>query len=152
MKTTSREAVSEFVAQRTLALVGASRSGRKFGNVLARELRAKGYTVFVVHPDAETIGGEKCYRSLRDLPEPVGGLVSAVNRASTDKVVEEALEAGIDRVWLQQGTDTPRAVELCRDKGIAVVSGECLLMFAEPVGGVHRFHRGLWRLLGKLPH
>jgi hypothetical protein len=51
----SKAAVSDFLAQRTLAVVGASRKGSKFGNTAYKELKAKGYKVIPVNPHAEII-------------------------------------------------------------------------------------------------
>ena len=55
--------------------------------------------------------------------------------------------AGIPRVWLHRGMGgkaaPEEAVRACRDAGIPVVDGACLLMFAAPVAGFHRFHRHL---------
>ncbi len=148
----TRALVSDFVSQRTLALVGMSRSGKKFGNAAYRELTAKGYTVYAVHPGAESIGSARCWPSLAALPKPVDGVVVVVPPAATGKVVEEAHAAGIPRVWMQQGAESPDAIRYCDEHGIAVVHHECILMFAEPLGWFHRAHRGLWRLLGKLPN
>ena len=148
---TDRRTVREFMAQRTLALVGVSRGGKKFGNSVLKEMTAKGYTVFPVHPSAESIAGVRCWPSLKTLPEPVGGVVIAVPPAETEKVVRDAAEAGIKRVWMQQGSQSPEAIRFCEEHGISVVRRECILMFTEPVTSIHRVHRGLWRLLGKLP-
>jgi hypothetical protein len=147
----SQKLVSDFLSQRTLALVGMSRSGRKFGNSVYKELKAKGYTVFPVHREAQEINGERCWPSLRSLPEPVGGVVIVVPPRETEKIVEEAVEAGIGRVWMQQGSESGKAVRFCEEKGIQVVQRECILMFAEPVGFFHRVHRWLRGLVGKLP-
>lgn len=147
----TRALVSDFVAQRTLAVVGVSRSGKKFGNAAYRELTAKGYTVHAVHPEAEAIEGAPCWPSLAALPKPVGGVVVVVPPAQTAQVVREARAAGIPRVWMQQGAESPEAIRYCEEHGIAVVHHECILMFAEPLGWFHRAHRGLWRLLGRLP-
>ncbi|MEW5701691.1 MAG: CoA-binding protein [Candidatus Zixiibacteriota bacterium] len=143
--------VAEFLAQRTLAVVGASREPRKFGNVVCRELAAKGYRVFAVNPYAQEIDGQPCHPSLNALPEPVGGAVIVVPPAQTEKVVKDAGAAGIHRVWMQRGSESPAALDFCRERGIDVVHGECILMFVEPTGFVHRVHRGLWGLFGKLP-
>jgi hypothetical protein len=67
---TSKAAVMDFVNQRSLAVVGVSRSGRKFGNTAYRELKAKKYRLVPVHPDAETLEGDPCARSLANLPTP----------------------------------------------------------------------------------
>ncbi|MBN1447084.1 MAG: CoA-binding protein [Bacteroidetes bacterium] len=148
---TSKSSVDAFVAQKTLALAGASRSGKKFGNSVLKELRQKGYTVYPVHPEAETIDGVRCYRSFADLPEEVGGALLVVKPEQTTQLVRDAKEAGIRRVWMQQGSQSEDAVQFCRDHGIDVVQKECILMFTEPVNGVHSFHRWLWKVFGKLP-
>jgi predicted CoA-binding protein len=148
---TSKAAVEDFVSQRTLAVVGASSGGKKFGNMAMKELRNKGYRVFPVHPTADEIDGESCCKDLSSLPEPVGGVLVVVPPAETEKVVRDAAEAGITRVWMQQGAGSDAAIEFCEEQGMTVVHGECILMFAEPVGGGHRFHRWIWKVLGKLP-
>jgi len=146
----NRQAIDEFLRERALAVVGASRGGRKFGNTVYRELLAKGYRVFAVHPEAPAIEGKPCWPDLKLLPEPVGGVVVVVPPARTEEVVRQAHEAGIRRVWMQQGAESPEAVRFCEANGMSVVQKECILMFAEPAG-FHRFHRWLWGLLGKLP-
>jgi hypothetical protein len=148
---TSKAAVADFVGQRKLAVVGVSRQGKKFGNFAFRELRSKGYELFPVHPQAETIEGERCYPSLRALPEPVDALLIVVPPAQTEQVVRDAATAGIRRVWMQQGAESPAAIKFCQENGIREVHGECILMFSEPLAWWHRAHRWAWRLLGKLP-
>jgi predicted CoA-binding protein len=147
---TTRSAVDGFLASRRLALAGASRGGKKFGNAVLKTLAAKGYDVAVVHPEAAEIDGVPCYRSLGDLPDGVEGLVLVVPPAQTATLVREAAAAGIPRIWMQQGSASRDAVAFCREHGIDVVHGECILMFAEPTG-IHRLHRWLWGLFGKLP-
>lgn len=149
---TTKTAVADFVAQPTLALVGVSRRGKKFGNMALRALKAKGYRVFPVHPQADQIEGEPCYSSLSALPEPVEGVLIVVPPDETEKVVRDAAAAGIRRVWMQQGAESQAAIRFCEEHGISVVQRECILMFAQPVVSFHRFHRWVWKALGKLPH
>ncbi len=147
---TQQANVEAFLNSKTLALAGASSGGKKFGNAVLKELSNKGYKLLLVHPKADTIEGHECYPSLAQLPETVGGLVLVVPPAQTDKLVREAHAVGITKVWMQQGSASPEAVKYCEENGISVVSGECILMFAQPQG-LHRFHHWLWGLLGKLP-
>lgn len=147
---TTRSAVEQFLAQRSLALAGASRSGKKFGNTVFKELTAKGYEVALVHPAAPDIGGHRCYPAVTELPHEVGGLVLVVPPDQTEGLVRQAASAGIRHVWMQQGSESPKAVEFCQANGINEVHGECILMFAQP-SGIHKFHGWVWRLLGKLP-
>ncbi|MFH1178055.1 MAG: CoA-binding protein [Acidobacteriota bacterium] len=146
-----RAAIDDFVAQRTLAIAGVSRSGKSFSNAALKELKAKGYRVFAVNPNASEIDGMPCYASFTALPESVGGALVIVPPEHSESVVRAAAAAGIARVWLQQGAESPAATEAGREAGISLVHGHCILMFAEPVRSFHRFHRFIWRLLGKLP-
>ncbi len=151
MKTTSSAAVKDFLSQRVLAVAGVSKNSKKFGNVIYRELKSKGYQLYPVNPNADTIQGERCYNSLKVLPEGVGGVIIVTPKSETEKVVKDAVNTGIPRIWIQQGAETTEAVCLCRENGISVVHGECILMFAEPVAFPHSAHRFIWRMLGKLP-
>lgn len=147
----NRAAVDRFIGIKTLALVGASRSGKKFGNTVLKELLAKGYTVYPVHPDATEIGGQPAYPSLSATPTKPGGVVVVVPPGRAAQVVHDAHLAGIDAVWLQQGAGSPEAVRYAETNGMTVVDGECILMFAEPAAWFHRAHRWIWKISGKLP-
>jgi len=147
----SKKVVDEFLNQRTLALVGASRSGKKFGNSILRELTAKGYRLFPVHPHAQAIDGKPCSPSLGSLPEPVGGVIVVLPPKETERVVREAHEAGIGRVWMQQGAESEEAIQYCRSHAMQEVHGECILMFAQPTGFPHRVHRFFNGVFKKLP-
>ena len=147
---TSRAAVDRFLAQAAFAVVGVSRSGKGFGVMAVRELRRKGYDVSVVHPDADLIDGERCYRRLADLPPTVGALVVVVPPEQALAVVREAAARGIRKIWLQQGAESEEVLRLSGELGLDVVSGECILMFAKPTG-IHKVHKWVWGLLGKMP-
>lgn len=147
----SSEIVRDFVSQRRLALAGVSRSGRKFGNLLLRELRARGYEVVPVHPGAAELQGLPCAKSLAELRGRVDGVVVVTSPSEAAKLVREAADAGIGRVWLQQGAESEEAVRIADERGVALVRGCCLLMFLPRTGGIHGLHRLLWRLLGRLP-
>lgn len=144
-------AVYDFLSQRSLAVVGVSRSGKKFGNTIYRELKARGYKLFPIHPEAETVEGDPSYRSFAELPEKVGGVVICVPPVRTEEVLHRAFEAGITRVWIQQGAESYAALRFCEKGGMSAVHGQCILMFAEPVVSFHRFHRWVWKLIGKYP-
>jgi predicted CoA-binding protein len=69
----------------------------------------------------------------------------------TARVVEDAVAYGIKQIWIQQKSETPAALELARQSGIPVIHGRCMMMFAEPVGSIHGFHRWISRLFGQYP-
>lgn len=147
---TTQASVEGFLAEKTLAIAGVSRSGKGFGNSVLKDLTGKGYEVLPIHPEVDEVGGFRCFHSLADLPKEVGGLVLVVPPDQTENLVRQAKEAGITRVWMQQGAESTEAIRFCRENGIDAVHGECIMMFAQPTG-VHRFHRWLNGVFGKLP-
>jgi uncharacterized protein len=148
---TSRASVEEFLAQKTLAVVGVSRNSRKFGRSIYRELKAKGHRVFPVNPNAYRVDDDVCYPDVESIPEPVDGVVLVVPPDQAEKAVESMVKKGIRRVWMQPGSESYKAIARCRENQIQVISGECILMFAEPAALIHRVHRCIKRLLGRLP-
>jgi predicted CoA-binding protein len=150
MKSTQVE-INDFLSQRSLAVVGVSRNTKKFGNSIYRTLKQQGYKVFPIHRDAESIEGDRCYTALRALPEKVGGVVICIPPAQTEKLLEEVLEAGINHVWLQKGAESYSGLRFCEKNGITAVHGQCILMFAEPVVSIHKFHRWMTKFFGMYP-
>lgn len=131
--------------------MGVSRNGEGFGNAVRKELAEKGYNLTIVHPEADKIGDQPCAHSLAEVAGKVGGVVLITPPAQTEKLVGEAASLGIRRVWMQQGAESPAAIELCEKNGIATVHGECILMFAEPAAWFHRAHRWARGTFGELP-
>jgi predicted CoA-binding protein len=148
---TRQASVDGFLAQHTFAIAGVSRSGRGFGNVVLKDLTAKGYEILPVHPEAHEVAGVPSFPSLKKLPKKVGGLILVVPPQQTETLVREAKDVGIERVWMQQGSESATAIRFCEENDIDAVHGECIMMFAQPTG-IHRFHRWLWGVFGKLPN
>jgi uncharacterized protein len=148
---TSKKLVEEFLTQKKFAVVGVSRKKTKFGNAIYKELKQKGYSVFPINPNMKTFDGEICYPDLLSLPEKVDAIIINVPPVQTEKVVREAKEAGINKVWLQQGSQSQEAIKYCEENNIDCVWNECILMFAQPSAFMHRAHKWVWNVLGKLP-
>lgn len=148
--TNSWQRIHAFVEDPALAIVGVSRSGRKFGNVACRTLIARGYRVYPIHPTAREIGGVKCYARFSDIPEPVDAVLVSVPPEQAVDVVRQAAAAGIHKVWLQQGAESAAVLQVASALGQDVVSGECVLMYARPTG-IHNLHRVVWKMLGRSP-
>ncbi|MBD3421153.1 MAG: hypothetical protein GF398_13640 [Chitinivibrionales bacterium] len=138
--------IDEFLGQKKIALVRQSRSAQVHGFGIDTELSKKGYCVSVVYLDEAGNNGK-----LGDLKEPVDGVIVAVKPDQSSHAVGQAVEAGIARVWLQEGSESRQAIQLCEDNNISTIHGECVMMYAEPVKSVHAIHRWIWKVLGKLP-
>jgi predicted CoA-binding protein len=148
---TSKQAVDGFLAHRKIAVVGVTRASHGFGRIAWKTLRAKGWDAVPVNPNATEVDGVPCYPSLRDLPAgSVEAAVVITPPAVTAQVVEDAAAARIGWLWLQQGAESDQAVRSCADHKIEAISGECILMHADPKG-MHRVHRWIWGAIGRLP-
>lgn len=148
---TLQKSVDEFLQCKNLAVVGVSRKSSKFGNVIYKELKKKGFNVYGVNPNMDNVEGDKCYHSLRELEGKIDGIVNVVSKAQTSDVAKEANEIGIKNIWMQQGSESEEAIKYCNENGINEIHKECILMFADPVNSIHGVHRWLWKVMGKLP-
>ncbi len=143
--------IQNFIRGKRIAVVGASRSAQnKFGNAAAKELHARGYEIYLVHPEAKEIDGTPCYPNLAALIGKVDGVLVSVPSIQAEKVLREASAAGLHRVWLTQGAETNSLIALGKELGLELVTGKCILMYATPVRSVHAFHRLCARLTGQL--
>ncbi|MDH4157405.1 MAG: CoA-binding protein [candidate division Zixibacteria bacterium] len=142
--------VEEFFKSKGIAIVGASSRRMKFGNMAYRALKKKGYTVYAVNPNAETVNGDRCYPNVLLLPEEVQAAVVVIPPEKAFDLIEKVSEKGIKKLWCQQGADFSDFAEKARQRGLEVVTDRCILLYAEPVSGIHRVHRYFAKLFDKL--
>jgi uncharacterized protein len=143
--------IQEFFKPNKLAIAGASRNPKKFGGTVMTELRKRGLELFPVHPEAKEINGVPCYKAISELPAGVDHLFITTRKSQTTGLVEQAVQHGIRKIWIQQHSETPEALEIAKKHNIPVISGRCIFMFAEPVSSVHGFHRWLSKIFGSYP-
>lgn len=110
---------------RTFAVVGLSPRPHRDSHIVARFLQEHGYRVIPVHPGVESILGEKCYDSLRDVPEPVEVVDIFRRSEAVPPVVEEAVDIGARVIWMQLGVVHREAAERARRAGLLVVMDHC---------------------------
>jgi predicted CoA-binding protein len=134
-------AAAKFLSNERIAVIGVSRS-RGFGNSVMRTLEDRGYKVYPINANAETIEGRPCYRSLAMLPESVDAVVAVVPPQQTLNVVDDCIRLGIKHLWMQQGSESKEAIERALNAGVGVIHHSCILMYAQPAG-IHKLHRWL---------
>lgn len=142
--------IESFVRSKSIAVIGFSRSGKKFGNIVGKELIKRGYEIFPVHPEVQEIDGVKCYPSLKGLEGKVEALLVCIPPAGVSAVLEEAVQTGLTKVWLQQGAWSKEVQQTADSLGLQVVSKKCILMYAPPVTSIHKFHRTIVSIFGRL--
>ena len=148
---TTLNRIQKFLEPQKIAIAGASRDPKKFGGAVFKELKEKGFTLYPVNPNTDEIQGQKCYKSVLDLPDDVQHLFIVTPKQETQAVVNAAIQKGVKMIWIQQKSDTPEAVKSIGDAGIPLIHKKCILMFADPVKGPHNFHRFIVKLFGGYP-
>jgi predicted CoA-binding protein len=85
-----------------------------------------GYRVIPVNPHADVLLGEKVYRRLEDIPEPID-LVN-VFRPSREapEVARQAVAVGAKGVWLQLGISSEEARRIAEEAGLDYVENRCI--------------------------
>ncbi|TVL89683.1 CoA-binding protein [Streptomyces sp. SAJ15] len=109
----------------TWAVVGLSTNQRRAAYGVAGVLQRHGKRIVPVHPTAETVHGERGYRSLKEIPFPVDVVDVFVNSDLAGAVADEAVAIGAKAVWFQLGVVDEQAWHRTRDAGLAMVMDRC---------------------------
>lgn len=142
------DAAAEFLGKKRIAVTGVSRNPAGHGgNVVHQRLRERGYEVFAVNPNADEVGGGKCYHDLKSIPGGVEAVVIATRPEVAETTMRECAELGIGHVWMHRsfgaGSVSEAATRYGREHGITVIDGGCPLMFPPTSDGGHRVMRWL---------
>ncbi|MGD8396812.1 MAG: CoA-binding protein [Candidatus Eiseniibacteriota bacterium] len=123
------ELIDQFLAAGPYAVVGASQDRSKYGNKVLRAYQQRGLEVYPVNPRAATVEGLEAYADLASLPVRVRGISIITPPSITEKVVSEAVAAGVEFVWMQPGSESPAAVRRAEEGGLGVIAdGSCFLV------------------------
>jgi predicted CoA-binding protein len=153
---TVKEAATEFLATKRVAVTGVSQKPEGHGgNVVYKRLRDRGYQVFAVNPNAETVEGDPAFRDLRSIPGGVEAVVIATRPETAEATMRECAELGIKQVWMHRsvggGSASPEATEYGRGQGITVIDGGCPLMFDPTADFGHKCMKFFLSMSGVVP-
>ncbi len=149
-----QERVKDFLAQKRIAISGLSRSKDSGAGAIYLKLRQQGYQVFALHPEAEGLHGDPCYKTLSAIPGGVDAVFIMNSPDISEAIVDEAIQLGIKRVWMHNNTlmgssASEAAVERCNQAGVSVIAVGCPMMFVQP-DFFHGCMRSYIRLTGKM--
>lgn len=151
-----KEAASEFLASKRIAVTGVSRKPQSHGsNVVYQRLRDRGYQVFAVNPNAKEVEGDPCYHDLKSVPGGVDAVVIGTRPEIAEGTMRECADLGIQQVWMHRsfggGSVSDAATEYGRAQGITVIDGGCPCMFEPTADPAHKAMRFVFTLTGKVP-
>lgn len=99
----------------SLAIVGATDHPTKYGGIIYRDMKAKGFPVFAVNPYRDSVDGDPCWAKVSDLPERPTVVVLVVPARRGLEVLGDCAEAGVRNIWIQPGAfsdDLRQALEV----------------------------------------
>lgn len=112
----------------TIAVVGATDDPSKYGSVIYRDLKHKGFAVYPVNPNRATVDGDAAYSSLRDLPHRPTIVNIVVPPEQTLHVLEDAREAGISNAWIQPGAGGSDVIDYLEANNFTYLANACIMV------------------------
>lgn len=151
-----RQAATQFLENRRIAVTGVSRDPDNHGgNTVFVRLRSRGYQVFAVNPNAESVEGEPCYPDLAAIPGGVDAVVIGTRPDHALATVQRCVELGIGQVWMHHGIGgssvSAEATAYGRQHGVTVIDGGCPLMFGPTADAGHKVMCMLLKFTGAVP-
>jgi hypothetical protein len=123
---------------RVLAVVGLSAQWHRPSFFAAKYMIEHGYRVIPVNPQYPAVLGQKCYASLRDIPEKVDLVDVFRKTADVLPVARDAIAIGAKVLWQQLGVKNEEAAALARDAGLDAVMDRCVkIEHARLFGGLN---------------
>ncbi len=114
----------------SLAVVGATDHPTKYGGIIYRDLKYKGFPVFAVNPYRETVDGDPCWSSVEDLPEVPTIVVLVVPAKRGLGVLEDSAAAGVENIWVQPGAFSNDLMEAMDRHGFNWLAEACVMVRA----------------------
>ncbi len=135
----STEEIKRILSEnKTIAVVGLSPKWNRPSHFAAKYMKEHGYKIIPVNPGYDKILGEKCYKSLLDIPEPVD--IVDIFRRSKDvpPIVDDAIKIGAKVVWMQLTVINEEAAQKAREAGLEVVMDRCVkIEYGRIFGGIN---------------
>lgn len=124
----SEQKILEFLDSRNaFAVVGVSKDPQKYGHQIYRDLRTAGLKVYPINPTAIEVLGDKCYPTIEALPVKPDVVDTVVPPKITEEIVKTCEKLGINKVWMQPGSESGVAIDFCKLHSLEVIYGICIM-------------------------
>lgn len=110
------------------AVVGATDRPGKYGGIIYRDLKGKGFRVYAVNPYRDTVDGDPCWSLVSELPEKPTIVVLVVPAKRGLEVLDDCAKAGVDRIWVQPGASSPDVAEKLEDGDFDYLIDQCVMV------------------------
>jgi predicted CoA-binding protein len=119
--------IGEMLASaKTIAVVGISPKAERPSHWIAKYLMDHGYRVFGVNPGLSELFGQRVYKTLADVPEPIDIVDIFRQPDAVPLIVDDAIKLKAKVIWMQQGIVNNQAADTARAAGLKVVMNKCI--------------------------
>jgi predicted CoA-binding protein len=151
-----KDAATRFLSHQRIAVTGVSRDPQGHGsNLVYKRLRARGYEVFAVNPNADEVEGEPSFHGLKLIPGGVDAVVIGTAPDHVEATIRDCADLGIKYVWMHRslgtGSVSKEAADEGRRLGMVVIEGGCPLMFDPVADFGHKAMRAVCTMAGTVP-
>ncbi|HAM80452.1 CoA-binding protein [Ornithinibacillus bavariensis] len=113
-------------SSKTIAVVGLSDNPGKTSYQISKIMQEVGYRIIPVNPTIDEVLGEKAYKSLVDVPEPID-IINVFRRPEyLPEVAKEAAQTSCKVFWAQQGIVNEEAYNYLQERGFTVIMDLCI--------------------------
>lgn len=111
----------------TVAIVGATDNPAKFGNIIYKDLKRKGFRLFPVNPHRKIVEHDQAYPSLAEIPQKPTIVDFVVPPAVTLASLRQCLDLELMNVWLQPGTTSPAVMDFLQQNNFNYLTA-CIMV------------------------
>ena len=117
---------------KTIAIIGLSDKPDRPSFQVGQYLLTQGYKIIPINPNITQVFGQKSYPNITSIPAEIYIDIFDIFRKSEDveSVIQEIIDSGRQGIiWLQEGIDNQKAVDLATAHGYQITSGLCLMKY-----------------------
>ena len=112
----------------SIAVVGATDNSSKYGHVIYRDLKHKGFTVYPVNPQRTSVDGDPAFPNVGDIPGKPTIVNFVVPPSTTLKVLQQCLDLDLMNAWVQPGAESPEVIAFLQQNSFNYIADACIMV------------------------
>jgi predicted CoA-binding protein len=112
----------------SVAILGASPKPDRYAYRAMQLLREHGHRAIPINPAYEEVLGEKCYRSIANVPDKIDTVTLYLGKARSSPLIDDIVGAKPRRIIMNPGAENGDLRTKARELGIEVVEDCTLVM------------------------
>ena len=112
----------------SIAVIGATDNSSKYGHVIYRDLKQKGFTVYPVNPQRTSVDGDPAFPNVGDIPGKPTIVNFVVPPSTTLKILQQCLDLALMNVWIQPGAESPEVIAFLQQNSFNYIANACIMV------------------------